>query len=215
MGPQSEALGQIAARNVLSSALEPNPWNPNVMDPEMFAKEVESIREFGFVDPLTVRELESDRFQIIDGEHRWKAGISLGMEAFPCIVVLADDETAKQLTIVLNETRGTADAIKMSKLVQELAEKRDQAQLARVLPFTTEKLRSMITDTDPIDWDALRDRRDKMKKDRDRWVEKVYRMPVDAAKVIDDAVEKVKSEEGVEQEWRALELIAADALASR
>src|SRR6478752_5191608 len=73
--------------------IEPNPWNPNVMDPDMYGKAIESIHEFGFVDPVTVRRivgsssfnvakaskgeeawLDVVRYQIIDGEHRWKAG---------------------------------------------------------------------------------------------------------------------------------------------
>jgi len=201
---------------VISGALRPNPWNPNVMTTEMFEKEVESIREFGFVDPLTVRSLGElpNVYQIIDGEHRWKAGMELGMEEFPCIVVDVDDDTAKQLTIVLNETRGQADEGKLATLVRDLAKKRDEAQLQRVLPYSPQRLRAMITNTDQIDWDALRDKRDKLKKDRERWVEKIYRMPVAAASVLDQAIERVRSEEGLDHDWQALEAIAADSLAS-
>jgi ParB/RepB/Spo0J family partition protein len=53
--------------------LTPNPWNPNQMDDEQYGKALNSIREFGFVDPVTVRELGNDTYQIIDGEHRWRA----------------------------------------------------------------------------------------------------------------------------------------------
>jgi ParB family transcriptional regulator, chromosome partitioning protein len=210
MGSQNEALVMV---QVPARFLEPNPWNPNVMSPEMFDKEVRSIQEFGFVDPLTIREHGTDRFQIIDGEHRWKAGMSIGMEQFPCIVIDVDDDTAKELTIVLNETRGTSDQVKLADLVRDLAQRRDQARL-QVLPFTPQRLRAMITNSDQIDWDSLRDKREKMKQDREHWVERVFRMPVEAARVLDEAVAKVKAQEGIDQEWRALEMIAADVLAS-
>lgn len=194
--------------------LEPNPWNPNVMDPDMFVKEVESIRMFGFVDPLTVRQIGPDRYQIIDGEHRLKAGKSLGMVKFPCVRIEVDEETAKQLTIVLNETRGSPDEVKLAALVRDLAQRRDATQLQRVMPFSAERLRELINPpAGQIDWDALREKRDQMRQERSRWVEKVYRMPAEAAEVIDQAVERVMSEEGLEHEWRALEMIAADSLA--
>jgi hypothetical protein len=210
MGASNETMTVVS---IYAEHLLPNPWNPNVMDFAMFEKEVASIEAFGFVDPLTVRQL-GDRYQIIDGEHRWRAGKRLGMVLFPCIVIDVDDETAKELTIVLNETRGKADEKKLSELVRELSQKRDEDRLARVLPFTPDRLRAMITNTEQIDWSKLHEKREQLKKDREQWVEKIYRMPVTAATVLDEAVERVKDQEGLEQDWQALEMIAADSLAS-
>src|SRR5438045_6741 len=68
-------------------AIEPNPWNPNAMDKAMFEKELASIRKYGFVDPLTVREVDfigHRHYEIIDGEHRWKAAKQLGYAELPC-----------------------------------------------------------------------------------------------------------------------------------
>lgn len=204
------------------SDMEPNPWNPNVMDDAMFAKERASIREFGFVDPITVRKNPAlsetgmgPMWQIIDGEHRWRAGQAEGIEEFPIFIVEADDETAQQLTIVLNETRGRPDESKLTALVKGLAERRSEQELEMVLPYTAERLREMVSGTPQIDWDSLRDRRDKLKKEQTRWVERVYRMPADVARVIDDAVVAIKDREGMEHDWQALEAIAADVLASR
>jgi ParB-like chromosome segregation protein Spo0J len=204
---------QVEVISVRSMDLRPNPWNPNVMTDEIFRKEIASIREFGFIDPLTVRA-SGDGYEIIDGEHRWKAGQELGMTRFPCIVLDVDDATAMELTVVLNETRGRADREKLAVLVRDLAQRRDEAQIQRVLPFSAADLKTMLTGTAQIDWDALREKRDKLKQDRGRWVEKVYRMPAEAAEVIDRAVERIKDKDGVEFDWQALELIAADSLAS-
>lgn len=219
---QGEAVSTIGTGYATAGDLAPNPWNPNVMDPEMFQKEIASIERFGFVDPITVRPSPVMRetglgpmWQIIDGEHRMRAGIALGMDEFPIVVLDVDEPTAQELTIVLNETRGKPDEVKLADLVRSLAAKRDEQELHQVLPFTAEKMRTMLSGVDPIDWDALRDRRDKLKKDRGRWVERVYRMPVEVAKVVDDAVSTMKDREGIEQDWQALELMAADVLASR
>ncbi len=55
--------------------LHPNPWNPNRQDARTFEAERESIRNYGFIDPVTVREHPTinGEFEIIDGEHRWRA----------------------------------------------------------------------------------------------------------------------------------------------
>ncbi|MCU0370431.1 MAG: ParB/RepB/Spo0J family partition protein, partial [Bacteroidales bacterium] len=63
------------------------------MTVEMFAKERASIREFGFIDPLTVRP-SNGAYEIIDGEQRWQAGKAEGLASFPCIVLDVDDDTA-------------------------------------------------------------------------------------------------------------------------
>lgn len=198
----------------------PNPWNVNQMDDFMFRKEVESIREFGFVVPLLVRPhpFEAGCFQIIDGEHRWRAGRELGMGQFPVNVIDADDETAQELSIVLNETRGQADEAKLSSLVRSLVEKRGE-QVARVMPFTQERLQSMVADKDAdIDFAGLAERQKILQKKREgsgAWVERVYRLPRDSAEVVDEAINKVISDEELpsDQDWKALELLCADSLA--
>jgi hypothetical protein len=54
--------------------LQSNSWNPNVMNSRQFEAELQSIAEFGFIDPPTVREPEGVEYlEIVDGEHRWKA----------------------------------------------------------------------------------------------------------------------------------------------
>lgn len=207
-------------------ALAPNPWNPNKMDDEMLRKEVESIREFGFVDPITVRTLPSvdattfggkpqviEVWQIIDGEHRWKAATQVGLDKIPCIVLDVDDDTAEQLTIVLNDLRGKPNEEKLAALVRDLSTRRSMLDLERVLPYKREKLAEMIAERKAdFDWDALKRPKVEEKQPERQWVERIYRLPLDAAKVIDEAIEKVRSD-GVDDDWKALELICADYVA--
>ncbi len=183
----------------------------------MYAHELASIREFGFVDPVTVRvlDVERDMYEIIDGEHRWRAAIELRIEEIPCwdLGVVAD-ETAQQLTIVLNETRGQSNRQKLALLVSSLAAKRSQAQLAELLPFSAETLAELSGARAKIDFAELQRKRRQLEEGSgDRWVERIYRLPLPAAEVIDEAISKVR-QSGVEQDWRALELIAADYLGS-
>jgi len=199
--------------------LRPNPWNPNVMSPEMMEKERASIREFGFVDPITVREeggLDGGWWQIIDGEQRYTAGLAEGMEEFPVIPLDVTEDEAKELTIILNDTRGQFQENRLSSLVQDLAERREQVRMEALLPYTKERL-DQLANRREVDWSELEQRRDeqsgKKERDTEAWVERVYRMPRASAEVIDEAVQRVQDEEDIEQQWRALEMIAADFLA--
>lgn len=189
--------------------LVPNPWNPNRMDGEMFRKELASIKQFGFVNPIIARRF-GRQVQIIDGEHRWRAAKELGMTEVP--VTLIDglsDADAKQLTIVLNETRGRADADLLGALLKDLlAEGVPKADLLDVLPFGPSQFDKLTGLTD-FDWSALETHRD----ETTAWVERTYRLPRDAAAVIDDALAAAKGEGDLE-DWQGLELIAADFLAS-
>lgn len=197
---------------VETELLFPNPWNPNVMSEEDLAKEEVSIRTFGFVDPMTVRRVESG-YQIIDGEHRWKVAKRIGLTHVPCVVLDVDDEAAEQLTIVLNDLRGKPNEEKLAALVKDLAARRSMLDLEKVLPYKRERLAEMIAGRKAdFDWEALR--RPKQAEDRPepKWVERVYRFPPDAAEVIDRAVQAAKEGPDDIPDWQALELICADYL---
>lgn len=198
--------------------IEPNPWNPNVMDEAMRAKERASIIQFGFVDPITVRELPGEefepRFQIIDGENRWREGHDLGITIFPCWSLgLMEDADAEQLTIVLNETRGRPDQGRLTTLVQSLLQRRSEAQLRDVLPFSRAQFDALVG-KQTVDWAAIEEKRKALKTGgtNEKWVERVYRLPMAAAEVLDQAISKAKEDGEIEDNWRALELIAADFL---
>ena len=71
---------------ILIDVLDPNPWNPNRMTPEMRKTLRLNLQREGFVNPLTVREV-GNRFQIINGEHRWRIAQELGYQTVPCVVL--------------------------------------------------------------------------------------------------------------------------------
>jgi len=151
-----EALSGIEVKNdsstVSVSKLVPNPWNPNRQNDFIFQKEKASIKKFGFVAPIIVRE-NGKKFEIIDGEHRLKAAIELGMKDVSINNLgKLTDPVAKQLTIVLNETKGEPDPIDLAKLVTDLSQDIDVEALAAVLPYTDEQLTGMMELVD-FDWE--------------------------------------------------------------
>ena len=184
----------------------------------MFAKATASIHQFGFVDPVTVREVGLHDYQIIDGYHRVQiarehsgACGDTGHTPTDLIPVfnlgLIDTDVAKQLTIVLNETRGTPDKEKLKRLVSELRErvKDDDRTLREVMPFSPDRFDSLA---------GVRERFAEIQGSikaqsaaKESKVERVWRLPRIIAEALDDAIAKAKTE-GAPSDAEALRIIA-------
>lgn len=206
--------------------LEANPWNPNVVDAEMFAKVIASLHAFGFIDPITVRQID-ERLQIIDGEHRWRAGQNhserckpghdrhVGLPSVPVFDLgVLSESVAQQMTIVLNETRGQADPDRLGKLLTSLMAKETKESLLSNLPFTREAF-DRLTGLPALTFENLDVPRPQLTGERpSAWVERTYRMPKEAAEVIDRALARAREQvsDSDMMEWQALELVAADFL---
>jgi len=146
--------------------VQPNPWNPNRQTEREFQAVVESVTSNGFVLPIVARAVDGG-FQVIDGEHRLRALqhlISSGDDAgaatrlvlrqqVPAILITVTDAQAKKLTIILNETRGSADTAELSAL---LADIRDDLgdELGVGLPYTETELEHLLS-MGEYDWDAI------------------------------------------------------------
>lgn len=113
-------------RKVPVVSLEPNPWNPNRMSGALFAKLVrnvgETLRTNGSIPPVVVRQHpdDPDKFQIIDGFHRFKALKQLKKTDIDVFVMNVSDEAAKLLTGNLNYLRGEKDMEKYTTMLGEL-----------------------------------------------------------------------------------------------
>lgn len=119
--------------------VRPNPWNPNTMSKEMFEKAKHSLKELGMLGSILVREV-CGIYEILDGEHRWKAAKELEYTEIT-IESLGeiDDQKAKVLTILLNNLKGKDDLEKRAAIFKELNE--NQMSL---LPFTKEEIENEI-----------------------------------------------------------------------
>lgn len=143
-----------------------NPWNPNVQNERQYGAEIESIVANGFLAPILVREVKGS-YQIIDGEHRWKALKEIydnnlptdnikdlaEKKVIPAVVIEVDDARAKKLTIIMNETRGRADLAKLGDLLNEIKIELPE-ELKLGLPYTDIQLNELM-DIATFDWSAL------------------------------------------------------------
>lgn len=198
------------ALTVAVDKIRPNFWNPNVQDEATFRRELASIRRFGFVDPIIVRK-DGSMFEIIDGEHRWKAAMELGFTEIPVFDIgPISDHEAQQLTVVLNELRGKPEEKKLGELLRNLVAASSVDELVEVLPYSKDEF-ARLAKMPEFDWQAARD---KLKQQGEqRWVERIFRLPVDANKVLNEAMARAKEGDPDMSDAQALEAIAADFLA--
>lgn len=175
-------------------AFVPNPWNPNVQSDFIRERTQRSIDKFGFVDPLTVRETQEDNvFEILDGQHRWEEAKKLGIETLPYVNLgKVSDTIAKQLTIVLNETRGEFDTIKLSELLADLQSDIDYDELLNNLPYTKEELDSLLELPD-FDWDSFDETNieEEENEQSDEWIDIEFCVPQNAKLIIESEIERL------------------------
>lgn len=92
-------------RQLRVNELNPNGYNPNRMSPGQFSALKRTIQKDGFVGVILVRPLEAG-YSIIDGEHRWKAAMELGVVKIPCAIICVTEKQARSLMIKLNQIHG-------------------------------------------------------------------------------------------------------------
>ena len=90
--------------------VEPRDNQPrSVFDEEALAELAESIREYGVIQPVTVRQLPSGYYQLIAGERRWRAARLAGLTEIPAQIIEADDRLTTELALVENLQRRDLD----------------------------------------------------------------------------------------------------------
>lgn len=103
--------------------IEVNPFQPrHEFDREKLAELAVSIETYGIIQPLTVRKMGYDRFQLISGERRFRAAQMAGLEEVPVFVRIADDQTMLEMALVENIQRHDLDAIEVALSYQRLIE---------------------------------------------------------------------------------------------
>lgn len=113
--------------------IEANPWQPRMsFDQEALEELAASIRSLGLIQPITVRRVAENRFQIISGERRFKACRLAGMTMVPAFVRDAADQGMLEMAIVENVQREDLDPIETALSYQRLIDecKLTQEQMA-------------------------------------------------------------------------------------
>lgn len=103
------------------SAIEVNPFQPRTSFNEESLRELaSSIRELGVIQPITVRKLDYNQYQLVSGERRFRASKLVGLETIPAYIRIANDQESLEMALVENIQRQDLDPIEISLSYQRL-----------------------------------------------------------------------------------------------
>ena len=101
--------------------IEANPFQPRIeFDEEALAELAQSIKEQGIIQPITVRKLGYNRYQLISGERRLRASKLAGLSKIPAFIRIANDEQMLELALIENIHRENLNAIEVAISYQRL-----------------------------------------------------------------------------------------------
>jgi ParB family chromosome partitioning protein len=114
---------QVGVREVPISQVEPNPFQPRAyFDEESLAGLTASIRELGVLQPILVRQVTSERFELVAGERRWRAAKRAGLQFIPVVIRDVTDELSLQHALVENLHRDNLNPLEEAAGYQQLIE---------------------------------------------------------------------------------------------
>lgn len=136
--------------------IRPGKYQPRTrMDQEALAELAASIKTQGLMQPLVVRPVDSDRYELIAGERRWRAAQMAGLEAVPALVREVSDEAALAMSLIENIQRENLnpmeEAAGLQRLIDEFRMTHEQAAdaVGRSRSATTNLLR-LLRLTKPV-----------------------------------------------------------------
>lgn len=102
-------------------AIEVNPFQPRTSFNEEHLRELaSSIKELGVIQPITVRKLDYNKYQLVSGERRFRASKLVGLETIPAYIRIANDQESLEMALVENIQRQDLDPIEISLSYQRL-----------------------------------------------------------------------------------------------
>lgn len=121
--------GSSTINEVPIEQIEANPNQPRREFDQMALEELaNSIKQLGLVQPITLRQLDESKFQIIAGERRWRASQLAGLTAIPAYIRTIKDENVMELALVENIQREDLNAIEIALAYEHLQEKSGMTQ---------------------------------------------------------------------------------------
>ena len=154
---ESEESGELIYLPI--SKIEPRADQPrSYFDDEALQELAESIGQYGLIQPITVRKLDSGYYQIIAGERRWRACRMARLDEVPVRVIDADDRRVAELALVENLQREDLNPIEEAKgykaLIDEYGLTQDDAarSVGKSRPTVTNSLRLLLLPNEVLEY---------------------------------------------------------------
>ena len=121
--------GSSTINEIPLDQIGPNADQPRSLFDEDALKELAvSIHEIGIIQPITLRQIAENRFQIIAGERRWRASQMAGLKSIPAYIRTIDDESVMEMALVENIQREDLNAIEIALAYEHLLEQTGMTQ---------------------------------------------------------------------------------------
>lgn len=115
--------GSSSINEIELSKITANPNQPRREFDEVALQELaDSIKEIGIIQPITLRKVSDNSYQIIAGERRYRASIRAGLETIPAYIRTADDENVMEMALIENIQREDLNSIEIALAYQHLQE---------------------------------------------------------------------------------------------
>jgi len=127
---KEQAVKEVSSINEISlNTIDVNPFQPRSnFDQEALEELAESIKVQGIIQPITVRKMGNDRFQIISGERRVQASKIAGLDMIPAYVRMANDQQMLEMALIENIQRENLNSIEIALSYQRLISECDLRQ---------------------------------------------------------------------------------------
>ncbi|MCR4994576.1 MAG: ParB/RepB/Spo0J family partition protein [Bacteroidales bacterium] len=121
--------GSSSINEIPLSLIHPNPNQPrHEFDPEALQELSDSIKEIGIIQPITLRKLDDETYEIIAGERRWRASQMAGLAVIPAYILTANDENVMEMALIENIQRQDLNALEIALAYQHLLEQYGMTQ---------------------------------------------------------------------------------------
>jgi ParB family chromosome partitioning protein len=116
-----KVVGSIVELNL--NSIDVNPFQPRTSFNEESLRELaSSIRELGVIQPITVRKIDFNKYQLVSGERRFRASKLIGLATIPSYIRIANDQESLEMALVENIQRQDLDPIEIAISYQRLIE---------------------------------------------------------------------------------------------
>lgn len=121
--------GSSTINEIELGLIDANPNQPRrEFDEESLQELADSITEIGIIQPITLREMENGRYQIIAGERRWRASQRAGLKTIPAYIRTANDENVMEMALIENIQRQDLNAVEIALAYQHLMDQHGLTQ---------------------------------------------------------------------------------------
>lgn len=122
-----KVVGNIVELDI--EAIDVNPFQPRTsFNEEQLRELASSIRELGVIQPITVRKMGFNSYQLVSGERRFRASKLIGLKTIPSYIRIANDQESLEMALVENIQRQDLDPIEIALSYQRLIEEIDLTQ---------------------------------------------------------------------------------------